>query len=85
MALHPIPGFVLVELEGKYKNVSAKTKAYEGATNGVLRDVSGADYSEYIGHRVFWKDLVGGNPVTRDGKDYVFVRYEYIEGYEEVA
>lgn len=80
-ALHPVPGYVLVELEGTYKNVTAATKVYEAAREGILREVSG-DYKEYIGSYVFWTEGRAGAPILRGGKRYVFVQTDLIEGYE---
>lgn len=76
--LHPMPGYVLVELGSKYKHVTAATKSYEGATSGVVvESVTGL----LKGDEVFWSELVAGNPIRQNDKSYVFVRIDRIEGY----
>lgn len=90
MALEPLPGYVLVELGGKYHNVTASSKVYEGATEGIIQAVGVvelkgfADPVSLIGRRTFWSELVAGSPIARDGKSYVFVRIERLEGTEPV-
>lgn len=88
--LEPMPGYVLVELEGKFANVTAKTKVYEAATQGILTAMGPVEIANFadplslVGKRVFWTELVAGSPITRDGRNYVFLRADRIEGYEYV-
>lgn len=78
-SLHPMPGYVLVELTGKYKHVSAEVKTYEAATTGVVID---SEEPEMVGRRVYWTDLVAPTPIAHDGTNYAFIKIDRIEGYE---
>jgi len=80
MKLHPMPGFVLVELATKYKNVSASMKAYEQANSGVL--VEGELDKVKIGDTVIWTEMLAGAPIIKDDRIYCFVPVKAIEGYE---
>lgn len=95
MSLLPMPGYVLVELEGNYKHVTATSKVYESATKGIIRSLGTlgdnplSDYLvERMGskgeYRAYWSDMMAGNPIVQDGKGYVFVRIDRLEGYENV-
>jgi hypothetical protein len=81
MPLHPAPGYVLVEVEGKYQHVSAPAKAYEGATSGRVKAIRQED-ADYLGiktntpTKVYWEELVSGNRGT------VFVKVTEIRGFE---
>ncbi len=88
MSLEPMSGYVLVELNGKYKNVSASSKVYESATEGIARAIAvegslTRNLLELVDKRVFWSDMMAGAPIVRDGKKYVFVRIERLEGFED--
>lgn len=81
MPIHPMPDYVLVELRGKFKNVTAPTKSYEGATTGIVKEAA-EEVDFLIGKRVFWEEQITGTQVERDGKAYAFVDIDDIRGYE---
>lgn len=91
--LHPLPGYALVRLGSKYKNITAPSKSYDGATNGILVEYFAAglggidkeDYLEALGRQVFWEEQVTGTRVTVDGETYVMPRVTELRGYEEVG
>ena len=89
--LYPMPGYALMKLAGKYKNVSAETKSYEGATSGVLISVSlhtsddpdiAKKWQRAIYKTVYWSEHVSGHPITEGRDRYVFIRADLIEGYQ---
>jgi co-chaperonin GroES (HSP10) len=86
MELHPLPGFVLVELQpSKYQHIAAPSKAYEGKSNGVVVAI-GEDYEldhNLVGKRVFWTEYKEGSPISYKGKSYVFVDIAELQGYED--
>lgn len=92
--LHPMPGHVLVQLGGKYENVTATTKTYEGAITGRVVESVAADESEHfeddepgpeleVGLTVYWQEQVTGTRVEKDGKNYAFVSLFDIIGYDD--
>lgn len=86
--LHPLPGFVLVELPAsKYKHVAAPTKAYEAKSSGVVIAV-GEEYDTdkaLIGKRVFWQDFKEGSAIPMGDKSYAFVAVEELQGYADAT
>lgn len=85
MLLHPMPGYIVVELGRKFKNVTAETKAYEQANSGIFVDGEipiGSRTSVKVGSRVFWTELRAGSPISTPGGLYCFVPVDAIEGYE---
>ena len=85
MLLHPMPGYVLVELGRKYENVSAETKVYEQANSGKVGSLGPnieSDGPLRVGNRIYWTELTAGAPITTDDGIYCFVPVRAIEGYE---
>lgn len=92
MALKAAPGYVLVQVGGKYENVSTPTRAYEGATSGIVKFIRGED-AEYLGieagtptqdFRVYWEELVSGATIRNEDGPVAFVKVTDIRGFEHV-
>lgn len=86
MNLHPLPGYVLVELPpSRYKHVAAPTKAYESKTSGVVIAI-GEEYPddhELIGKQVFWQEFKEGSSIPIGDKTYAFVPMDELQGYAD--
>jgi len=85
MNLVPMKGFLLVELGTSYENINIATRAYEGKSNGLVIGVAEADSSKHgwlENQHVFWDSMMEGSKVSREGKEYAFIRINQIQGYE---
>lgn len=85
MSLHPLPGFALIELSaGKYQHVAAATKVYESKTSGKVISISSTttEYAGIVGRPVFWDEFKTMAPITRDDKEFTFVKLEDLQGYD---
>lgn len=84
-SLYALPGYALVELSAKYAHIEAPTKAYESKTSGILIDLEPTEngYDTIFGKLVFWETYKEGAPITRNGKEYTFIKIEDLQGYED--
>jgi hypothetical protein len=81
--LYPTKGRVLVKLGSKYKNVSAETKICETATSGEVVAIAPEDtFKGLIGNKVYWSELMSGNPIIYKDTILVSVKVENIEAVE---
>lgn len=92
LALHPLPGHVLVELRDKYTVVKTADEKYDTRSNGICQMCTLAVsmppedsvfYRSLEDKLVFWEEYKTGEIITRDGKDYAFIKTEDLTGYED--
>jgi len=79
--LHPTPGYVLVELEGYYGNITVPEGKYNHHTSGKCLQTTETDW---IGKRVFWEEFQASGIIEHEGKQYCFIKADDVRGYETV-
>lgn len=87
--LEPLNDCVLVEKGQLYQHAATPEKKYDQRTNGILISFSN-DLSEdkqarlapLIGRKVYWEQFNEDSEVTKDGKQYVFIRFKDLMGVE---
>jgi co-chaperonin GroES (HSP10) len=98
VGVHPVNKHALVRLGAlmQLKHIQTQVGKFDTHTDGVVtevpayeEDVKLGNYSkefvsDLIGKRVFFSEFKEGTKVTRDGVEYAFIKFDDIEGWEEV-
>lgn len=97
MNLEPLNGCVLVEIEASpYKHAAVTESKFDSRTNGVVIAVPdnraihegeptqpAEPLSYLIGKRVYWNDYQDGTWIKNGDKNYSFIKYEDIRGWQK--
>lgn len=87
IALHPLPGRILVEIREKYSHTATLDQKYDTKTSGICLselETDGITRYELEGKLVFWQEYKEGAIIERDSKKYAFIKIEDLDGYEDV-
>lgn len=88
--LTPLNDCVLVELKQSRKNVHTKEGKYDTRTEGIvvaIAEQSGTIHQDKLaklimGKRIYFEEFKEGARISRDGRQFSFIKLEDIRGYE---
>ena len=74
---------LLVELTDSYQHIATPDKQYSTKTSGIVMGISNEDQRYLVGKKVFFEEYKDGTQVIADDKNYAFIKYEDVRGYEQ--
>lgn len=64
------------------KHIQTQVGKYDTHTDGTVVAVP-EDESAWLGRHVYWDEYKEGVKISREGKEYAFIKMDTIQGYDE--